>query len=678
MKKSEQCARNFPAQHLLNRSSKRAFFSYWLIPMLCLFSVLTSQAQTWHAPAQDDITGSNPATSNTILSVYFINSSRGWAVGQAGIIYTTANGGSTWTAQNSGTTEDLWSVYFTTATNGWSVGSNGDILRTTDGGSNWTIQSNPPANLTSINFSGTQALATGLGGLIMHSPDGISWTPGSSGTGNDLYGVYSIGSQSWAVGTGGTILTSADGVSWTTRSSGTPYDLYSVFFITATKGWAVGMGGVIVTTNDGGVSWSPQPSPTTYDLNNVYFTSPNQGWAVGQSGVILTTSNGGITWINVTSGITDDLYGLYFTSPIQGCAVGGLGTVLLYNCKSASASLTGTAQTLTQDAARINFYGSNSCNNYIAKLSPSGASPVSGNVTAKVWIESTQPSGFVKRHYEITPATSASTATGKVTLYFTQQDFTDFNAVSSVKLPIDGTDAANNKSHLLIEKRSGTSNNGTGLPGSYTSSVITIDPADANIVWNNAASRWEVTIDVTGFSGFFAKTSTSLLPVKLVRFSATKKGSTNLLQWTTATEINSDHFEVASGDGRVFAPIGSVKAGGNTANQTQYSFEDRLPGASHNFYRLKMVDQDGRFEYSDIVSVSNDNIPSITVYPVPAGNTLYLSGANNGASYRIENNSGQQVQTGKLANNGSLAIGSLAPGLFILSIEGQHVKFVKQ
>jgi ELWxxDGT repeat protein len=153
-------------------------------------------------------------------------------------------------------------------------------------------------------------------------------------------------------------------------------------------------------------------------------------------------------------------------------------------------------------------------NNLISSVDATGTFPIAGTINSKAWIEATQPSNpnaiFVKRHFEITPATNASTATGMVTLYFTQQDFDDFNAVSTVDLPT-GTADATGKANLLIEKRSGVSNDGSGLPQSYTGTTETIDPVDTDIVWNSTANRWEVSFNTTGFSGFFVKTAPILI-----------------------------------------------------------------------------------------------------------------------------------------------------------------------
>jgi hypothetical protein len=256
----------------------------------------------------------------------------------------------------------------------------------------------------------------------------------------------------------------------------------------------------------------------------------------------------------------------------------------------------------------------------IAYVSPNGSSPVSGEVSAKVWVESTQPAKFVKRHYQITPTTSAETASAKVTLYFTQQEFTDFNAVNSTKLPINAADTEDCKKNLRIEKRPGTSDDDTGLPGSYDGEAATINPLDptvnGSITWNTWASRWEVSFDVTGFSGFFVKTIDSPLPLNLLSFTGTKEADANLLTWKTAAEKGFSHFEIEhSTNARAFASVGSIKGG----QAGSYSFTHRPAPAPVSYYRLRMVDTDGSFAYSRIVSLHGADTGAIAgnLFPNP-------------------------------------------------------------
>ncbi|OQP44645.1 hypothetical protein A4H97_09780 [Niastella yeongjuensis] len=173
-----------------------------------------------------------------------------------------------------------------------------------------------------------------------------------------------------------------------------------------------------------------------------------------------------------------------------------------------SFNLTSNNNSSTQTQTGFTIYNAN-CELIASVVQTGGNTAITGTTTAKVWPTLASPAGYVKRHFEINPVTNATTATGRVTLYFTQQDFTDYNLVNPQKLPLDATDAANNKRNLRIEKRSGTSSD--GLPGSYSGAVTIIDPDDANIIWNSANSRWEVTFKTTGFGGFFVKSSLNIL-----------------------------------------------------------------------------------------------------------------------------------------------------------------------
>ncbi|OQP40902.1 hypothetical protein A4H97_14955 [Niastella yeongjuensis] len=112
-------------------------------------------------------------------------------------------------------------------------------------------------------------------------------------------------------------------------------------------------------------------------------------------------------------------------------------------------------------------------------------------------------SPYVQRHYDVVPTNNAATLEATVTLYFTQQEFDNYNAAPGhgPDLPKQPTDVTN-KANLRIYQFHGESV--TGIPGSYSGLGVEINPDDANIVWNNGADCWEVTFDVKGFSGFFA------------------------------------------------------------------------------------------------------------------------------------------------------------------------------
>jgi len=157
--------------------------------------------------------------------VAFFGTQSGCAVGDAGTIVHTTNGGATWTPQTSGTQESLYAVTCADENTCWAVGGTQDdtnptqvILKTVNGGASWTPQ---------------------MGDLIDTVP---------------LFGVTNIDTQTaWAVGDFGIILGTTDGgTTWVFQESGVLDALNAVAFATPANGWAVGDRGTIVATTTGG------------------------------------------------------------------------------------------------------------------------------------------------------------------------------------------------------------------------------------------------------------------------------------------------------------------------------------------------------------------------------------------------------------------------------------------
>ena len=163
----------------------------------------------------------------------------------------------------------------------------------------------------------------------------------------------------------------------------------------------------------------------------------------------------------------------------------------------------------------------------------------------------------------------------------------------------------------------GIGNDPVGLPISFKWRKVS-GPAAGTIV-SVSSSRTSVTNMAFGTYAFEFKVTNSLgldgldtilvyngervLPVNLTEFNAQKNTDGVLLQWITATELNVAKFSVEkSKDGMSFSQMGVVEA----TNQTlaKYSFTDLKPEEAVNFYRLKMVDKDGSYEYSKIISIN--------------------------------------------------------------------------
>lgn len=337
-------------------------------------------------------------------------------------------------------------------------------------------------------------------------------------------------------------------------------------------------------------------------------------------------------------------------------------------------------------------YSDASCN-LIAKVLPSGASPVTGTINACVKYETGVPTHLSKaygpRHYDLIPSTSPATATATITLYYTQAEFTAFNAAngSDPDLPTGSGDATG-IGNLRITQYHGTS--GTNLPGSYSGAAISINPSDANIIFNATASRWEVTFDIVGFSGFFLHTGSLTLPLHLLDFSGSIAGNDNLLRWTTAQEENTALFDIQrSSDGTSFTSIGRVNAAGNNLGQLDYTFTDAdgyiLPVA---YYQLKMIDIDGRFTYSPIIRLQrNADIFELTASPNPFRGELQVrisSSERRNAVVSLTDISGKVLLNHKLTlENGMRTFKipgtqKLAAGTYMLTIAaGDDMKVIK-
>ncbi len=340
--------------------------------------------------------------------------------------------------------------------------------------------------------------------------------------------------------------------------------------------------------------------------------------------------------------------------------------------------------------AAYNLFVDNNCKP-IATVIPTGiVNAISDSARAKVWIDATQNANFVKRHFEITPyddngspITTANTKTGIVTLYFTQQEFNDYNALNTIKLPTSASDAAG-ISNILVTKYAGISNNNaTGLPATYTNGSTTIDPVDADIVYNTTEARWEVSFAVNGFSGFFVRSASGILPSKLLSFNGLKKGTAVTLNWETTNEINVKHYEVEQSiDGNSFIKIDVVNAK-NNAVKNNYSTADYTDWVSNTkYYRLKTVDVNGVIEYSNILKFNIGTEIKIETFPNPTKGNIVISGLNGEGTIDIFTIDGKKImQKNVRAQTMLLDINNISNGTYILQYNNnngkQQLKFVK-
>jgi len=227
--------------------------------------------------------------------IFFLDSRLGWAVGHrdSSIIHT-EDGGSTWRHLRKGgelfdPIHGLYDIHFADQLTGWAVGSAGALLSTTDGGKTWSEQRLCKANLHGLARQDRKLWVAGDWGTILHSPDlGITWEPQKGGTGRDFRAVCFVDEMTGWVAGGG------DSGCWPTRKR------------------LKDPSAVLLHTQDGGKSWKRIPksafqgpgSSRLSPIKSICFRDRWRGWMVMAERPFYT-STGGRTWIALETGLRD-------------------------------------------------------------------------------------------------------------------------------------------------------------------------------------------------------------------------------------------------------------------------------------------------------------------------------------------------------------------------------------
>jgi hypothetical protein len=163
--------------------------------------------------------------------------------------------------------------------------------------------------------------------------------------------------------------------------------------------------------------------------------------------------------------------------------------------------------------------------------------------------------------------------------------------------------------------------------------------------------------------------SNGTLPVSWISFTANANGMDAILNWATATEINNKGFEVErSLDGATFKTIGFVKGNVNSGSIKNYDFTDasalEIFAGSSVYYRLKQVDFDGNYSYSNVVLLNTEEGSDVTLYPNPfnASTGLFITAiADANISIEVKDLMGRSVFT---------TTASITKGGHYISIDG--------
>lgn len=170
------------------------------------------------------------------------------------------------------------------------------------------------------------------------------------------------------------------------------------------------------------------------------------------------------------------------------------------------------------------------------------------------------------------------------------------------------------------------------------------------------------------------------VPVKISSFTAYKEGKQNILNWQTASEVNSKSFDIErSKNGSEFVKIGFINSIGNSSSTSSYVFVDKEPINGLNYYRLRQIDKDGKEFMSEIVMVNNEikkNIEIIKLFPNPVtslATVVFTGNANSKVNINVTNMFGKVVQSKVVTlisgeNRVELDTHSLAAGAYTITV----------
>ncbi|MFN8283960.1 MAG: M64 family metallopeptidase [Chitinophagales bacterium] len=201
------------------------------------------------------------------------------------------------------------------------------------------------------------------------------------------------------------------------------------------------------------------------------------------------------------------------------------------------------------------------------------------------------------------------------------------------------------------------------------------------VVTNNGCSRTD-SVKVRLLASF--------LPVELTEFSGKTENDINILSWVTASELNNDYFEVQrSSDAEEWTAIGTVKGHGTCRVANSYELNDDQPNNGINYYRLKQVDFDGKFNYSHVIALNNTvtqetEVKNIIIYPNPARSEIWLKtdmdiAENKEVKIQLLNYLGEKIYDTSLNENlQKINLSDYLSGLYFLQIGHKTYKIIKE
>ena len=183
---------------------------------------------------------------------------------------------------------------------------------------------------------------------------------------------------------------------------------------------------------------------------------------------------------------------------------------------------------------------------------------------------------------------------------------------------------------------------------------------------------------------FAAPNSFNPLPVELLSFDGIASDNGNQLNWSTATETNNDYFDLErSSTGIDFVSIVKINGSNNSTSIKNYEYLDTKPISGLNYYRLKQVDFDGNYSYSNIISIENNfsQTASLQLFPNPCQDLITIVSTEEYTSLIIYNILGAIVYSSN-SNQGLIQFHPLSDGIYVVkatTLSGKEIssRFIK-
>ncbi len=445
------------------------------------------------------------------------------------------------------------------------------------------------------------------------------------------------------------LITQTLNAQWYLQQSGTTENLKSVYFVDQNTGWVCGSNGAIKKTTNGGLNWIAQNSNTADNLKLIQFRDPNHGWAYGDTS-LLSTNNGGTSW--GVSSITSRFVGQQFINSGSGLVGWWISQdiifpeeIVIYRYYNGWFA---PIYVYAGDCDALFFLDEN--NGWITSVgfgvvlrTTDGGSNWEFSNTfllgSPTCIRFTTPLiGWVSSNTLGNSDISKSTD-GGVT-WFSQFTGGLNEFINSISFPTTTTGYAVGFTYIPQSQYEGfimkTGNGGTDWEEQYRENGRL-----NSVFFINENRGWAV-----GDGGKILVTANGGTPVELTSFTALILQNEKAVQlnWTTATETNNSGFEIERSPSLIpsqregtsqtplwgeWGAIGFVPGFGTTTEPKTYSFNDENVSTGIYKYRLKQIDFDGSFEYSNEIEVAVDFAPKDFVlyqnYPNPFNPNTVIS-----------------------------------------------------